>query len=302
MATINGTTDNDTLTSLAAADILNGLEGDDTLYGGAGSDTLNGGDDDDVLAGGGEADVLNGGAGTDVADYSASAAGVTVSLASGTGSGGDAQGDTLTQVENLVGSAQGDSLTGDGNANQLDGGAGADLLDGGAGIDTADYATALMGVTVNMAFVSANTGDAVDDTFIAIESLSGSDFDDTLVGDGNANRLSGVEGNDTLNGMGGIDYLVGGAGDDVLAGGAGADVFVFNPGFGHDTITDFWAGPTRTDRVQLIGTDLGNFTEVQTAFTQTVNGALLSMDGGAGTILFAGVAVSSFVADDFVFA
>ncbi len=293
------------------ANVLQGVGLDEKLLGGGGNDRLVGGEG---------ADTLDGGDGVDTADYRTSAEAVLVDLGNSVAVGGDAEGDLLVSIENLAGSAFADVLSGDGGVNRLQGmsgddelrggdgndrllgGEGADLLDGGAGIDTADYATALMGVTVNMAFVSASSGDAVGDAFIAIENLSGSDFDDTLVGDGNANRLSGVEGNDTLNGMGGIDYLVGGAGDDVLTGGAGADVFVFNPGFGHDTITDFWAGPTRTDRVQLIGTDLGNFTEVQSAFTQTVDGALLSMDGGADTILFAGVAVSSFVADDFVFA
>ena len=57
-----------------------------------------------ILAGLGGADTLDGGAGTDTASYAASSSGVTVSLATGTGSGGDAQGDTLVNIENLTGS------------------------------------------------------------------------------------------------------------------------------------------------------------------------------------------------------
>ena len=48
-------------------------------------------------AGRGGADTLIGGAGTDFADYSASLTGVDVNLATGTGLGGDAQGDTLSR-------------------------------------------------------------------------------------------------------------------------------------------------------------------------------------------------------------
>ena len=51
-----------------------------------------------ILAGLGGADTLDGGAGrVDTASYAASTSGVTVSLTTGTGSGGDAEGDTLSQ-------------------------------------------------------------------------------------------------------------------------------------------------------------------------------------------------------------
>jgi hypothetical protein len=42
---------------------------------------------------------------------------VTVDLAAGTGLGGDAEGDTLLDIENLDGSGHDDSLTGDSGAN-----------------------------------------------------------------------------------------------------------------------------------------------------------------------------------------
>ena len=44
---------------------------------------------------------------------------MTVDLAAGSGSGGDASGDSLTGIENVIGSAGKDSLTGDGGANSL---------------------------------------------------------------------------------------------------------------------------------------------------------------------------------------
>jgi Ca2+-binding RTX toxin-like protein len=88
-----------------------------------------------MLIGGVGADHLDGGAGSDTASYAASAARVVVNLAIGAASGGDAQGDTLTSIENLTGSAFADVLTGDDNANVLTSGAGGDTLTGGGGAD-----------------------------------------------------------------------------------------------------------------------------------------------------------------------
>ena len=72
------------------------------------------------------------------ADYTGSGAGVTVDLTGGSGSGGDAQGDVLSSIENLVGSSFGDILYGDGGVNSLYGGDGIDALQGGAGADLLD--------------------------------------------------------------------------------------------------------------------------------------------------------------------
>ena len=111
----------------AGADILIGGLGDDKLLGGGGADLLDGG------AG---ADDLRGGGGSDTASYADSAAGVEVDLAAGTASGGDAEGDTLQSIENLIGSSGNDELTGDEGVNVLSGGGGGDTLIGGLGEDT----------------------------------------------------------------------------------------------------------------------------------------------------------------------
>lgn len=91
------------------------------------------------LAGLGGADTLDGGAGSDTASYAASAAPVAVSLGSGIGRGGDAEGDRLSGIEALIGSVGADSLGGDGGANTLNGGLGGDTLEGGAGTDRFVY-------------------------------------------------------------------------------------------------------------------------------------------------------------------
>ncbi len=117
-------------------DSIDGGGGNDYLSGGSGNDTLNGGDNNDILVGGEGGDFLNGGSGWDTASYAGSSAGVTVSLTTGTGSGGDAQGDVLSGIERLYGSAKADTFTGDGGVNNLDGSAGNDTLNGGGGVDT----------------------------------------------------------------------------------------------------------------------------------------------------------------------
>jgi serralysin len=153
-----GSAQSDTLTGNAGNNVLNGGAGSDTLAGGGGNDRLVGGDGKDTLVGGGGADALEGGTGIDAASYAGSSAGVTVNLATGTASGGHAAGDTLTGIENLIGSAHADKLTGNAGNNALSGGAGNDTLAGclgndtlagGVGADTFDFNTALGAANVD---------------------------------------------------------------------------------------------------------------------------------------------------------
>ncbi len=98
--------------------------------------TLNGGGGDDVFIGGGGADVIDGGADEDSVFYVQSDAGVTVDLNSATAqSGGYAQGDVLSNIENVIGSQFDDVITGDSGNNVLIGLNGADMLLGGDGDD-----------------------------------------------------------------------------------------------------------------------------------------------------------------------
>lgn len=134
---ISGGVGNDTLYGGADADTLLGGVDNDILFGGSGADSLDGGSGADTLAGGAGADTLTGGVGIDTADYSASGTAVNVNINDGlTETGGDAQGDALTGIENLVGSAGNDTLTGDNTANQIIGGDGADNITGNLGSDS----------------------------------------------------------------------------------------------------------------------------------------------------------------------
>ena len=123
---------------------ISGLGGDDLLVGHAGAIILNGGAGNDYLDGGAGNDTLNGGDGIDTARYDTHSAGVRVSLAE-TGeqevNSDSGEKDTLTSIENLMGSDFNDILTGNSGANTLDGGAGADTLTGGGGNDTFKFET-----------------------------------------------------------------------------------------------------------------------------------------------------------------
>ena len=116
------------------------------LQGTDGVDSITGSDENDLIYGGGGGDVIEGGNGSDTLSYEWTsylfdiapgqvAVGVTVRLNTGTTAGGDADGDTISGIENLIGTNFDDSLTGDGGDNDLNGLAGADTLTGGNGTD-----------------------------------------------------------------------------------------------------------------------------------------------------------------------
>ncbi len=131
-----GDNNNDTLYGDGGSDQLYGGVDDDRLFGGTGTDRLEGGSGRDTLAGGASADTLVGGVGSDTADYSASTGAVNVNINDAAAeTGGDAAGDVLTGIENLVGSGSADILTGNNAANIIYGGAGTDTITGNSGSD-----------------------------------------------------------------------------------------------------------------------------------------------------------------------
>ena len=109
-------------------DTLTGNEGPNWFYPGLGNDTVTGG-----------------GSAYDGVSFYWSSAAITVDLTAGTASGDGT--DTLTGIEEVYGSQQGDTISGDAVANALFGGPGNDnilgadgddYLDGGNGTDTLD--------------------------------------------------------------------------------------------------------------------------------------------------------------------
>jgi len=205
----------------------------DVLSGGAGDDMLFGGSGDDILEGGEGADTLMGGKGSDFASYAGSVIGVTVNLATHLAQGGDAEGDILRGIENLIGSAFGDTLTGDDGANIIAPRAGDDTVDGGSGNDTVSYGEATQGVVVDLsALTDQATGAEIGtDDLISIENVIGGEGDDILIGD---------------------------AGDNMMRGSGGDDQFVFRaPGDGVDSLDDFTAGDGLNDRLVIDASGFG---------------------------------------------
>ena len=166
---------------------------------------------------------------------------------------GSAQDDILVGTlgrDRLEGLGGDDDLDGMEEDDILEGGGGADRLRGGPGEDTASYRYSYAGVDVSLHDGIARGGHAEGDTFVGrqtieymdaagntqeadapdIEHLTGSEFNDILVGTYGSNKLEGRGGSDRLNGGGGNDELDGGAGNDWLIGGAGADTLTGGPG------------------------------------------------------------------------
>jgi Ca2+-binding RTX toxin-like protein len=112
------------------------------------------------------------------------------------------------------------------------------------------------------------------------------------------NRINGGDGCDVIFGRGGNDTLIGEAGNDILNGGSGNDVFIFSEGDGNDIIEDFEAGAGRTDRLRLLDSSFEDFEDVQSALTDTEDGALLTLDNGS--ILLQNLNSADLVADDFI--
>lgn len=239
--TLTGTTSAESLYGTAYGDVINGMGGADTIFGNGGNDTISSGSGNDIL---------DGGAGTDTVSYAGATAAVTVNLATTSAQNTVGAGtDTITNFENLTGSAFNDTLTGDGNANTIDGGAGNDIMDGAAGTDTLSYASATAGITISLAISTGQaTGGSGTDTISNFENLTGSAFGDTLTGDANANVIDGGAGNDIIQGGAGNDVLTGGLGTDTLTYAAAASAVTVNlatttgqntVGAGTDTISGF---------------------------------------------------------------
>ena len=295
----------DTLVGSDGEDTLEGGAGNDLLSGDRGDDSLSGGSSSDTLEGGRGADLLDGGSGADVAVYSNSSSAVTINLGAGVFARGDADGDTIINVENIVGSIFADRLVGDGNANHLVGNAGGDTLIGGAGADT------LEGGSGDDTFF-AGSGDASDDFVVGgagndlaaggaghdlivgdavsvdgLAGASGSDGSDTIYGgSGNDVLLSGgwndannnsqfdtgeedltdSNGNTAYAGTGN-DLVFGAAGDDILGGGAGGDTL--NGGAGDDV---FYGGKGATDNDDVFDAGAGDDTVFGGSGSDVLNG------------------------------
>jgi Ca2+-binding RTX toxin-like protein len=207
------------------------------LRGGINSDVLNGGNGDDVIRASAGNDTIDGGTGTDTYDASDATAAVTVDLQAGTATGTSIGTDTLTGIENVIGSDFADTITGDDFDNVLQGGAGNDKIRGGAGNDT----------------ITGGSG---------VNVLRGNDGDDVITGGDEGDQLYGDAGNDSITGGAGVDDIRGGIGADTINGGAGndtihADLFDTIDG-GADTDTAVFAAGTTKAQIEARASAITN--------------------------------------------
>jgi VCBS repeat-containing protein len=281
----DGTDANDTIKGDNGTQTINGFGGQDQLYGRGGSDTINGGTGDDTVAGQAGGDTLTGGTGKDVFAYST----ITDST-------------ERRGVDKITDFTQGDDKI--------------DL----ATLGVASLAELTISTEAGETFVSfgdlkiclsgefALTSDDFVFAGTPVNPFDGTEGNDTIKGDGDANTINGFGGNDLLLGRLGNDSINGGDGNDILAGqasadalngGAGADTFLFTLVkdssllTGVDTISDFTQGEDKIDVAALGAKELADL--------------VISTVAGNTSVAFGSFVVSvlgevPFTADDFVFA
>jgi Ca2+-binding RTX toxin-like protein len=211
-ATIVGTDGDDVLRGTPGRDVIWGGKGDDTIYGSLGNDLICGGPGSDLIHGGRGNDEVDGGAGDgdgvigDLGDDK---------VMGGAGAYDEVAGDLGIDIVN----------GGPGNFDLVHGDYGYDRMSGGAGSgDIASFATKVAGGKGSGVWASLAAhralGDGHDKLF-GFESLEGSAFRDTLIGNRRANVIFGGPGDDRILGGGGSDAIDGGQGEDRCSGARG---------------------------------------------------------------------------------
>jgi Ca2+-binding RTX toxin-like protein len=108
-------------------------------------------------------------------------------------------------------------------------------------------------------------------------------------------NLTGGAFDDTLTGGTGTNVLTGGAGNDTLTGGNGNDTFVFEAGFGQDTVTDFTSG---VDVIEVRDGLFANANAALAAATQTGSDVTIALNA-SDRIILQNVALTNLSASDF---
>ena len=189
------------------------------------------------------ADNYVGGSGEDWINFSeeTGGSGVSVNLLAGTATDTFGNAESISgSIEFLSGTFRADTLIGDdlknylygfGGNDTLQGHGGDDMIFGSGGIDTVSYEDASGGVNVYLQHTGRDVGSGEGrDTLTEIENITGSAFDDRLIGDANNNTFQGGDGDDIIKGKGGNDTFIGGGGDDRMRGEDGQDSFAGGTG------------------------------------------------------------------------
>jgi hypothetical protein len=145
---------------------------------------------------------------------------------------GDPHGDVVDGADGID-----DVIDALGGNDRISAGDGQDTVYGGSGADT------IYGQGGND-LIYGGVGDDLIYGGVGDDTIFSGAGNDTIYGGADADALDGGSGDDALGGGEGNDTLSGQLGDDLLTGGGGDDVFIYAPGDGNDTITDFNFGNT----------------------------------------------------------
>jgi serralysin len=277
-------------------------------------------------------DSYKGGGGNDTVDFSRFDGQVYVDLTTGQATasyhvtlegGGEAGGVSMiasfTGIENVVSTLSDDTINGDDRDNSfayvgsytVDGFTGGiDHFDGGGGANTVDmskfrgfsYIDLKNGVLSSSYSWHTDNGGGV-----SVQELATLANIQNAVGSAQADTLEGNSGDNQLNGAGGGDRLVGHEGSDRLTGGNGIDTFVFDDGFGQDTIADFNVRTNHHgshDVIEFKSSVFADWDHVLAATSDSEDGAVIAYDSD-NTVTLSGLTKQQLMNHheiDFVFA
>ncbi len=161
----------------------------------------------------------------------------------------------------------------------MSGGAGADRLIGGNGFDYADYWHATERVVVNLTNAAVNRGEAAGDTYLSIEGVWATDFNDDVTGTDEGNALLTFSGDDWVYGLGGDDTIMAGEGNDRLEGGKGNDLMFGGGGAEHLLFQFSDLAPGSCDRIRDF-----DYTDKIVLQCVTMNSISYVLNGPGGTL------------------
>ena len=190
---------------LRGNDVIIGSAEDDDIRGGFGNDSINAGLGDDYVGDDAGNDTLNGGDGRDTLSYDEahwrweSFRGISLDALTGVALDPYGNTDLFSNFESYKDTLYGDTLKGANIDENFSITRGNDIVDGRGGNDWVDFSNAenwgaRRGVNVNL-----TTGVAIDswggtDTLSNVEGISGTSFNDTLVGNAGDNEFDGRQG------------------------------------------------------------------------------------------------------------
>lgn len=307
---------NTLVANLDSIENISGTGGSDEIYGDAANNTFSSGGIARLGSSVQFVERFDGRGGSDTYDLSTStlpSAWVDLTLATevyssflntSTGANANSAIADLTAVENIVGTSGSDQFFGDANNNTyffngfttgtaevFDGRAGTNTFDGSRsnislwiGLNNPAMEVWSVNSTAQSTGANANTQVA---NLAGVQNIVGSQYADTLIGDGGFNRIDG---------FGGFDIITGGAGNDTF-------VFSKGPQILEHRITDFAGGAGIADVIEVsgFGAAFDTFAEVFAASSQLGANTLFDFGTGSELLTLSNFTRTNLVADDFVF-